>query len=408
MTADRNNKPERKLATYRPLLDGAMIVLGLLGILVVVHLWIQTGRSFDRGCFGFTAPENVTATVDCEAVISSDAGKLFGVSNIVWGLFYYLGVVGLSFLVLYSDLKSIRKKKKLRALIVLVGVLYSGYLSYVQYFTIGEFCKLCLISASIVMIMFILQLIDSFTKPDAGPKMSADNIARARKAPFFIALAGLIVVLAGADVMYFSGLEAAPPGASNITLEDGQPSECMYDPGKAFVENYREMVGPADPYKGNPESDVIVMEFFDPNCPHCKTMHPLVEALVQAHGDEAHFVYRPFILWEHSVVQVEALHIAAQEGLFFEMLEGQYALQRQEGLSLQTLEAIAEQIGLSKDLLRSRLERGLFRQVALRQRQNAIDAGVGSVPTVMINGRFVDRSSRTFDCLGELIVTAGE
>ena len=413
MTAQRNKNSDRKFSTYRPVLDGAVLILSLLGILVVVHLYIQSGIGFNRGCFGFSDPATVTTSADCEAVVTSDAGKLFGVSNVTWGFFYYLILAGLSFSILFSGAKVIRQKKKLRALMVLVGVLYSGYLSYAQFYEIGEFCKLCLMSATIIFLIFITQLIDAFTVPkdDASPVQSGESLARARKAPVFLGLAALLVVLAGADLMYFNSLddvETAPAETAIADFPDGTTTECIYDPEKPMVENYRQMVSASDPSKGNPDADVLIIEFFDPNCPHCKTMHPLMEALIAAHGDKARFVYRPFILWQHSVVQVEALHIAAGQGKFFEMLEGQFDRQRQEGLSVADLEEIADEIGLSKELLRSRLDTGLFRQVALRQRQNAMEAGVGGVPAVLLNGRFVDRSARTFDCLSQMIQEAAE
>lgn len=411
MAASKSNQVERRFSTYRPMLDGAVLVLSLLGILVVVHLYIQSGIGFNRGCFGFSDPATVHTSADCEAVITSDAGKLFGISNITWGFFYYVALAALSFAILYSSAQSLRQRKKLRALLILIGVLYSAYLSYTQVSVIDEYCKLCLISASIMLLIFITQLIDIFSTADQPSKgvASGENLAKARKAPLFIGVAALIVVLAGADLAYFNSLEDAAPPPAQAAATDGAEAAigaCQYDPEKDRVSNYLEMVGASDPSRGNLESDVIVMEFFDPNCPACKAMHPLMDAIVEAHGDKARFVYRPFILWQHSVIQVEALHIAAGEGLFFEMLDGQFRMQRQEGLGLAELETIADEIGLSKDLLRSRLERGLFRQVALRQRQNGIEAGVSGVPAILINGRFVQGSGRTFDCLSTLITEA--
>ena len=409
MAGAKNNNVERKFSTYRPVLDGAVLILSLVGVLVVVHLYIQSGIGFNRGCFGFSDPATVTTSADCEAVVSSDAGKLFGISNVTWGFFYYVFLAGLSFAILYSSAQSLRQKKKLRALLILVGVLYSAYLSYTQVSVIGEYCKLCLISASIMLLIFITQLVDIFTTPEKTQAAPGENLAKMRKAPLFIGIAALIVVLAGADLAYFNSLDetaVSPAQAEASEATDAAIGACEYDASKGRVENYREMVSASDPSKGNQDSDVIVMEFFDPNCPHCKTMHPLMEALVAAHGDKARFVYRPFILWEHSVIQVEALHIANGEGKFFEMLEGQFDRQRPEGLGIAALEEIADEIGLSRELLRSRLERGLFRQVALRQRQNGVEAGVSSVPAVLINGRFVQGTARTYDCLGQLITEA--
>ncbi len=144
----------------KPVLDFLYYALALLGIIVVVHLWIQSGRGFDRGCFGFSAPETVTPSVGCEAVLGSDAGKLLGVSNIVWGLLFYIALAGVSFLSIRQAPADAVRTKTLRLAMIAVGLVYSGYLSYVQYFQLGEFCKLCLTSASIVLLLAIVSAVD--------------------------------------------------------------------------------------------------------------------------------------------------------------------------------------------------------------------------------------------------------
>lgn len=393
-----------RLATYRPLLDGAVFVLSLLGILVVVHLWIQTERGFDRGCFGFTAPEQVAATVDCEAVTTSDAGSMFGVSNVVWGLLYYLALAGLSFVTVAVTEGALARVKKYRALAIVAGFVYSLYLVYVQYVILDQLCRLCLISASIVAVLFVLQIIDYFRVPTAG-EGGRRSLAK------YAVLAVVAVAVGGADVFYFRNLPAAQASAGadpapGAVADADAVGECLYDPEKARVENYRDLVSFSDPSKGNPEAEVTVIEFFDPNCPHCMTLHPIMEEVVRRKGDKAWFVWRPFVLWEYSLAQVEALFFAAQDGMFFDMLEAQFQVQRQGGIPLPELIQISESVGMDPDLTATRLQRGLYRNIIMRQRQTAIEAGVTSVPAVMINGRFVDRSSRTPDCLGALIDAA--
>ena len=66
------------------------------------------------------------------------------------------------------------------------------------------------------------------------------------------------------------------------------------------------------------------MEYFDPNCPHCRDLYPIMKEVAEEHGDQAKFAYIPFPLWwqdpshpQYSLVQVEALHAAMQEGKFW-------------------------------------------------------------------------------------------
>lgn len=398
----KNAQPKYSLSTYRPGVDGLVFLLSLLGILVVVHLWIQSGRGFDRGCFGFSEPGNVA---DCAAVVTSEAGTLFGVSNIIWGLLFYGAMAISSYLVITGKRTLTPKLKKWRSVAIGVGLLYSMYLVYVQSTQIGEYCVLCLISAGIVVLLFCTQLYNYLTnnKPYAS---DVTKFGFLQRVPILGTFGFLTLVLAGADFMYFNSLDPPAEHGTSVQLAstDSTSAECTFDETKGRIDNYMSLVADSDPSKGNPDSDVLVVEFFDPNCPACKVMHPIMDAVVESHGDDARFVYRPFILWQHSVVQVEALHHANQQGKFFEMLQGQFDRQIPgSGLPYETVEEIASEIGIDPDLMRQRIERGLYRSLAMRHRTAGVEAGISSVPTVMINGRFVDRNSRSVACLGELI-----
>jgi len=151
-----------------------------------------------------------------------------------------------------------------------------------------------------------------------------------------------------------------------------------------------------------------VIEFFDPNCPHCKTLHPILMAAVDSLADEARFVFRPFVISQASLMQVEALHIAAQQGKFFEMMDAQFERQTNRALSMAEMQEISEEIGLDFELLQTRLSSGMYRSLVLRQRQAAFEAGVSAVPSVMINGRFIAAGSRSVGCFAELIDEASQ
>src|SRR5690606_26200555 len=141
------------LISYRSGLEMAIYVIALLGVVVVVHLWIQQGRGFDRGCLGFTTSEAIEASFDCEAVVESGAGTLFGISYaVLCGIFYIL-VAALTFIAGLKGTNDVRTLKALRLGLVSIGFLYSAYLVYYQATSIGGYCALCLISAGIVTIL---------------------------------------------------------------------------------------------------------------------------------------------------------------------------------------------------------------------------------------------------------------
>ena len=384
----------RRLRTYQPLWDRLIFGLSMLGILVVVHLGIQQSRGFDRGCVGFDLPSSMEATFNCGSVLASGGGTFLGLSNIVWGLGFYLTIAGLSFLLPWLSAERRGYAKQTRAAAIVIGLVYSIYLVYYQFAVLDQLCALCLASAGIVGALVVVQgLALASSKRSKHVSMTARSVKR--EFTIFGVLLALVVVLAGADFVYFSQVEATQ-------VADG----CYFDTEKEPVENYERLVSFDDPSKGNPDAPVTVIEFFDPNCPHCKTFHATMKQAIDKFGDEAHFVYKPLPLWGYSVPQIEALYAAAQEGKFGAMLQAQFDRQQQGGLSMEQMRSIADNIGMNPDVLASRLQSQEHRQRVMQARQTAMSIGVSSVPTVLVNGRFIASQSRTVECLGEFITDA--
>lgn len=143
----------RRLSIPTSRFDRLQFVGAVFGLLVVVHLSIMVDRGFDRGCFGFSDP---TPTVECEIVVQSEAGTMFGVSNATWGLAYYSLLVALGLLIgaIAPDRSGIWRPA--RAVLLVVGLGYSAWLVYVQATQLGAYCKLCLISAGTIAVLCAL------------------------------------------------------------------------------------------------------------------------------------------------------------------------------------------------------------------------------------------------------------
>lgn len=156
--------PSGRLATYRPALDRAVFVLSLLGFLVVVHLWLQQERGFDRGCFGFSAGQAVEDAFNCEVVTESDAGKFLGLSNTVWGLTFYLSIAFLSAAAMALPQRT-ALLKRLRGAAIVLGFIYALYLVHLQFNVLGELCALCLTSAGVTTLLFAITAYD-FSRPN--------------------------------------------------------------------------------------------------------------------------------------------------------------------------------------------------------------------------------------------------
>ncbi|QUW19310.1 thioredoxin domain-containing protein [Agrococcus sp. Marseille-Q4369] len=95
----------------------------------------------------------------------------------------------------------------------------------------------------------------------------------------------------------------------------------------------------------------VVVEFFDYECPACGQFAPIVDDLVERHGDEVTFAVRYFPLPSHenAIPAAVAAEAAAQQGAFAEMhallLERQSDWAGADGAE-ETFRGYAEELGL--------------------------------------------------------------
>ncbi len=391
---------------YRPRLECLLFGLALLGMLDVVHLFIQQNREFEDGCLGLTSLGSAGSTFDCAAVTTGPGSELFGISNITWGFGFYLLVAGLTVLVFSSEPAIREWIQGGRTGLLAGGFLYSGYLTYLQLGQIGAFCALCLVSAVIATLLLGTQVVLLASSSASTTSPMSSRLVK-RQIALFVYFVAAALVLAGTDLVYFDGWQTPSESAraSAASLSPKAPEECELETSKSPVrEKGASLVNFQDITKGNGESGVTVIEYFDPNCPHCKDFHQIMKKLVKAHSEDVRFVYKPFPLRQSSLPEIQALYVAAQSGKFSEMLDAQYARQGRSGISMGDLRAIASEIDMDPDVLSNRVKNNEYRDQVLKQRKRAVKAGVDSTPTVLVNGHFV--KTRTSECLNTFIERA--
>lgn len=397
--ADLDSVVER-LRSYHPTLNKILFGLSLLGVLVVSHLAIQQGREFDRGCLGFSGLEAGPMTVDCSAVVSSGAGTLLGLSNITWGLGFYMGIAILTFAIFQVGSRWRTWLHAARLSGLFGGLLYSGYLVYVQVGVLNALCVLCLASAGVATLLFVVQGA-ALSIDDKSTQTTMTSRLFKRDLTVYVYLVAFTAVLVGADVTYFNAL--APAGEkAQARPEQMDGAACQLDPETEPVEkNGAPLVGFQDVTKGPSDAPVTVIEYFAPNCPHCKRFHKTMKKLVSEYEDQVRFVYKPFPLSRGSFPEIQALYIANQENKFSEMLDAQYARQSRAGISKRDLRSIASEIGMNPEVLISRIDQNKYRKKIITQYKKARAIGVSSTPTVLVNGHFV--KSRSAECMRTFI-----
>ena len=396
--ATRTANSTESRSAYRPALERSLFALAILGLLLTAHLsfWYGAGAGSDDPVCG--------VGFDCQAVIASDPAPL-GVSSTIWGLLFYVGVAALC-VGIAIDLGGRRSLfSNARMIAVGGGFMYSVFLTAYQIFALSDRCLLCLVSASLVTAMAAI-LWFAWRKP-AGHG-GAGSVQPSRELRFHAVAGVIFLALFLVDYGYFRGL----PGEEEEMAVDEvvDPSLCSYDTDTPYFTNLDQFIEDYDPIVGRPDAAVTIMEFLDPNCPHCKTLHPVMKRVVAKFPDHVRIVYKPVTIVggpTHSLDEVVALWLAEEEGEFEGMLERLFAHQEpQTGLSIGRLTELAREAGISDARFRQGMDSRRLEPRARRIRQIFDGLGLTGVPAVIIEGRLVHTSSRSVGCLSHFVEQA--
>jgi len=164
-----------------------------------------------------------------------------------------------------------------------------------------------------------------------------------------------------------------------------------------------ETLAASEPVKGNSEADFLLVEFFDPNCPHCQRFHPVMNQVLSQHGDQIRFFMQPVPLWAFSRQQMQAIFLAKEKGKYYEMIDAQHTspYAGKGGMTTGQIVALAEEIGIDPEWMRERLNSSAKRAAVNRLSYEARQAGIESTPTLAIGKKII--SNRSAACIGQMI-----
>jgi protein-disulfide isomerase len=151
------------------------------------------------------------------------------------------------------------------------------------------------------------------------------------------------------------------------------------------------------PSKGSATAPVTIVEFTDFQCPSCAHVHPVLEKLTAEYGDRLRLVVRDFPLEQHEFARkaAEAAEAARAQGKYWEYAALLFA--NQKALGVEQLKAYATQVGLDRAKFDAALDSGQFADKVQRDYQEGLSLGVGSTPTLYVNGRITN--DRTYEGL---------
>lgn len=153
-----------------------------------------------------------------------------------------------------------------------------------------------------------------------------------------------------------------------------------------------------DPSQGKPTAPVTIVMFSDFQCPACSATHPVLKKVMAQYGDKIRFVVRDFPLTQihqNAYKAAQAANAAYAQGKFFEYIELLY--NNQGSLDTASLKQFAGQIGLNQKQFDADLDSGKFAVEVNKDILEGNNYGIGSTPTIFINGVKVRTlSAKTF------------
>lgn len=153
--------------------------------------------------------------------------------------------------------------------------------------------------------------------------------------------------------------------------------------------------------RGNLDSQIVLVEYSDFQCPACKSRESILNPLVEEFGDHVKFVYRNFPLrsiHQNAQLSAQAGEAAGIQGKFWEMHDQLFATQEQweklsNGDAKKFFINLAQQIDLDTETFESDMNSSTVRNEVNDDYDLAVSLGLSGTPTFFLNGEQINLTS---------------
>lgn len=354
---------------------GVLLILAGLGAffssLLVIQEFIYVGGS----CVGIA---NTGSMISCKEVTAYDPLKTIGLSSSVVGLLYFLVLFVL--LLARHNVATLKSMKFTpEKYLIHAGTIYMVILTFYHLTFLDKICVYCLG----IFLMTILLSISEFYF-SSYPDMDRIRIPHTIL-PTAILLAPLV----------FLFIDLGPDLENECTFEADLLPE--YESAYQTTLDHGVNIGDSDAH-------ITVVEYFDPLCSHCRIVYPKIKGLIEKYGDNARFVYQPFLLNQNHIIVHNALYLAADEGKFVELLDKLFLSEEaRSGLNQQKLMNFLADLDLDSEENLKKIKSGHYNEQIIKDTENAMDMGIRSTPTFLVNGKKLKRYSTIDKCLQNIL-----
>lgn len=374
------------------------VVIGLLVIAVGVHLYLSyTHYTIKHGVAEGKSSCNINKVINCDAVSASKYSYLFDIPISIFGAvtnFTLIGIFLLLIMGLTEDKKRIlRYGFQLSAFMALASIVY-GFILFTQ---LSVVCLYCIALYIISFIVFGLLYLEA--KPFSQYIVS-DFLDLFKNSRIVLGILLLIPVL---SLFLHSSLEKRV-FKSNGKMEQivrFNIQEWQQNPLIDFDETLASLS------KGDPESNVILIEFADFRCSHCKKAAPTISAFAGANPNVRVLFFNfpldgscnPNIPHSSGIScrLAKSVHCANKQNKGWTLHDIIFEKQNHFSSSPtvqavdQNLKAIHQQIGLKWSKLLECMDSEVTHKAIIAQAKMGAKAKVSGTPAIFMNGRFLPK-----------------
>jgi protein-disulfide isomerase len=185
-------------------------------------------------------------------------------------------------------------------------------------------------------------------------------------------------------------LETLKEGQKTLTRELRELKEKLHEDAEGESEKSREVVVGADddPFKGERDAKVTIIEFSDYQCPFCarfsrETLPKIEQEYIQT--GKVRYVFRDFpivSIHKEAIKAAEAANCAGDQKRYWEMHDRLFANQKQ--LKPEDLPKHAEALGMNRAAFETCLKSGKYFREVQADLRDGLRAGVKSTPTLFL------------------------
>ncbi len=333
----------------------------------------------------------------CHSVASGPYSSMMGLPLAAWGAVFFctLALLGLGGVIFWWD--NGRVFLRWAFYLAVFGLAFDLYLAHTMIFRIGAVCGLCVATYAINFIIIIVLAKGVWREPK--PRISLRAIFPGTKGA------------QGIDLYYRNVIKGLLIGGILLVTVVGVAGSQYLS--KSLTENDRERLAKIiknlsqqkpkvievknRPARGSDDATVMVVEFSDFLCPFCSKASKYIKIAESGTHDTVRFVFRHYPLDKScnsrlrsnlhpgACLLAEGAACAFEQNKFWEYHD--IAFETNTQISRSVVMDNASKIGLDLGEFKRCLDSGRGLKVVSEDIEAALNAGVKSTPTLLINGR---------------------